>query len=173
MASLAELIKRGAPLNAVHPTAGLGLTLDTNGSLPEAVRKLLPGYVFDRTEYAAEVTISATAVASANTIVTAATLQFDGSTPINIDFWAPYVNVGANASGNQVSLYLFDNGTSIGRAAISSTTANTTLALPIFASRKLTPTAGQHIYSARAIRSNADGAFGSEGSPGFIRITRA
>jgi len=121
------------------------------------------------------VSCTATTEATANTIVTASAVTFDGSTAAVIEFFCP--NFDASDSPT-FSLFLYD-GTSIGFLMQRSVTAGTAMG-PIYVSRRLTPSAASHTYSIRGDVSSGSGVSvkagaGGAGSvvPAFIRITRA
>lgn len=126
------------------------------------------------------VSITATAEASANSIVSAGAVSFDGSTEVRIRFWAPWWNPDVTTAGNFIALYLFDGSTSLGRmglrfnqaAAINNHTG------PVYAESILTPSNASHTYSYRAIVNTGTGTVqaGAGGSgadnPAFIEIVR-
>lgn len=134
---------------------------------------------YDYIEFTAPVAISATTEATANTVVTGSAVAYDGATAIVIEFFAPYYNQGT--ATNAIDLVLYDGSSSIG--ILSSSGADTTTAHrhgPVYASRRLTPSAASHTYSIRAFitggaNGNVQAGAGGNGNwmPGFIRITRA
>ena len=132
------------------------------------------------TQYTAASTISATTEGTANTIVAASAITFDG-TAVVIDFFAPYCDPQPNAAGNQANVFLYEDGVSIGRLAVISMAAPASAEIlnPVRLSRRMTPSAGSHTYSIRASRTNANADFGGGAGglgaymPGYIRITKA
>ena len=135
-----------------------------------------PGLELAYTEFTADVTISATVEASATTIVTAAALDLDGQA-IDVEFYCPRLDVADTA--DDVLLTLWDGSTDLGRLAyLISTGAD--MSWPVHATRKITPTVGQHTYSIRGWKVAAGAAVAKAGSggtgsllPGFIRVSRA
>jgi hypothetical protein len=130
-------------------------------------------------EFTASVTISATTEATANTIVTAAAVTFDGVTPVIIEFFAPYVSTAATAAA-AVIVNLFDGASAIGALGnLTNPTGTGGLNAPMRLARRLTPSAAAHTYGFRAFAGGGNGGVGAGpgGSgaymPGFIRIRRA
>ena len=161
---------------APQATGGQGLALDPTGQLPSAVRQVTRGYELSYTEFTGNVSITATTEATANTIVTAPALIFDGQTPIIIKFSA-FEAVTA-AAGTQLNFWLYDGANSIGGLAALFASAGT-VAAQVEREREFTPTVGPHTYSIRASNSAAGTAtvFSGAGGvgnnlPGFLRITR-
>jgi len=120
----------------------------------------------------ANVSVTATVEATADSVVAAPALTFDGTTPVLIEFCASAVVPG----GGSVTLLLYQDGTSLGFLAwVTAASAY----IPVFARRRITPTAGNHTYSIKAITSGGTGLVmagnGTAGnySPAHIRITRA
>lgn len=132
-------------------------------------------------EITSPVTISATSEATADTVVTAGAITFDGSTRVCIEFFSDSVAPGATAA-SAIAIFLYDGASSIGyiwfcKKDSSATAQNGTTGC--HAVRYLTPSAGSHTYSIRASRSVSNGSIyagaGGSGndSPAFIRISRA
>lgn len=139
-----------------------------------------PGYVFDYLEKASNSAVSATTEAAASTIHTSNAVTYDGSTTIWIEFWAPYVDVAANAGSNNIQFCLYDGASSIGLFSLNG--GGSTAAVDqggVTLKRRLTPSAGAHTYSIRAFRSNANctvvGGAGGVGvsMPMYIQQTKA
>lgn len=140
---------------------------------------LPPGHEFDYVEKTSDTSITATAEASANAIVTGNAVTYDGSTPILIEFFCNYVGQAAADTSFQVFLY---DGTSIGRLALVTNPTATgytgNFRTQIKATRRLTPTAGAHTYSVRATTSSGTatvgGGAGGSGNqmPAYIRQTK-
>ena len=137
---------------------------------------LPPGHEFDYVEKTSNTTISATTEGAADTIVTGASVTYDGSTAVYIGFYATNIQV---ASGGSVTICLFQDGSAIGNLWFNSgadTSENTPCGLVL---RKLTPSAGAHTYSIRGFRATGNGtiAGGAGGSgaamPCFMRIFKA
>ena len=124
------------------------------------------------TQFTSSVTINNGTEAGANTIVTASAITADGSTPIYVEFFAPLVR---NTNISAVTVYLFEDGTSLGPwAAADITAANS--GYPIYCGLRRVPAAGSRTYSVRANRGAGTGTvYGGAGGtgvtqPGFIRI---
>lgn len=136
--------------------------------------QLPPGHELDFVEFTSDVSISATTEATANTIVTANAVAFDGSTRVKIEYWIEQV---VTVSGANLQLWLYDGSSSIGRIgrflddSASRMTAN--------GIRFLTPSNASHTYSIRGSTGSgtatAGAGAGGTGNavPGFIRITIA
>lgn len=139
----------------------------------------LPGYEYDYAQITSPVSVTATAEASANTVVSGASVAYDGATVVLIEFWAPWWNPDTTSAGNFIALYLYDGSTSLGRIGLR---FNQVAAVnnhgPVSAARRLTPSNASHTYSIRAIVSAGTGTVqaGAAGSgndnPAFIRITK-
>ena len=159
---------------AAAGVAGVAARRDHKHAMPGA-REL--SYV----QFTSAIAVTNSVEASADTIVTAAAIAFDGSTPIIIEFGAPDVT-GAAAAGALMIFRLFDGSSSIGAPYIlrSETAAGPRLGVR-FTVPKFTPAAATKTYSIRATTTSTTGApqvgagAGGAGAfmPGFIRITRA
>lgn len=140
---------------------------------------LPPGYEFDYVEKTSNTTISATAEASADTVVTGSAVTYDGSTAVVIEFFTPYARPAIDAAGRLLSIYLYDGSSSIGRMGAYITPAASNDSKPILLRRRLTPSAAAHTYSIRATINASTGGLnaGAGGSgadmPSYIRITKA
>jgi len=135
-------------------------------------------YELGYTEYTANVAISATTEATANTVVTAPAITFNGTTVALVKFYAPGVETGATAASHIV-ICLYLDGTSIGFFGQVTTPAAAVTVAPVNLERRVTPAAGSRTYSVRAYRITSNGqVYGGTGGaanymPGFIRIERA
>ncbi len=130
-------------------------------------------------EITADVVLSATTEATANTIVTAPTVTFDGATAVLIEFFSPRITDGGATDGGW-QLFVYDGATSIGSIAFFQHGAASYIHAPVHARRRLTPAAGSHTYSIRGIKlgvnnATVQGGAGGSGAlvPAFIRITKA
>jgi hypothetical protein len=132
-----------------------------------------PGYSLDYKEFTSPVSVTATTEGTANTVITADSVAFDGAA-VWIEFSSPAVQP---AGGFTTSIVLRDDtaGTVLGRIAAVSGPA----AVPAVIRRRLTPAAGARIYSVRAYTVGGTaivgGGVGGSGAdmPGYISITKA
>lgn len=130
-------------------------------------------------EKTSDTSITATVEASADTVVTAGAIVFDGSTAVIIEFWTPALRAAATA-GAILNVWLFDGSSSIGRlAAVENPATSVFTAFPGLMGRRITPSAASHTYSIRSTVSTGTGTVrggaGGAGTlvPAYIRITRA
>lgn len=135
----------------------------------------------DYVEITSSVAPTATTEGTANTVVTANGIAFDGSTTIVIDFYCETLRPRIDGTAGSISLWLYDGASSIGRIALlsKSDAVAAGFGAPCFVSRRLTPSAATHTYSIRASVTGGTGSV-SAGTgvitgvqPAFIRITRA
>lgn len=152
-----------------------GKVIGSSGSAAAAV--FPPGYEFGYTAFTSPVTVSATTEATANTLVTAPAIAFDGSTIVRIEFFAPYADPG-NTTDKVITFCLYDGASSIG--FLGGARNGVTAAYgPIRLAQRLTPAAATKTYSVRAFVSanNYSVGAGAGGAaayvPGFIVITKA
>lgn len=147
-----------------------------SGTVASSARPV--GYRFTYDELTSNVVVSATTEAAATTVKTATAVTFDGLTTVRVEFFAPYVDVAANAGGNNVRFVLYDGSSSIGLLGLSGSGQTAVLDGPVMLGRELTPSAAAHTYSVRAFRTNANstvtGGAGASGNdvPGYIKITK-
>jgi hypothetical protein len=128
-------------------------------------------------EFTAPVTISATTLAAAQTVVTAPPVTVDGVTPLLVEFSCPYM---LSPTANSLDAYLFMDGVSLGVIARNFPSGGTTN-FPVRAARRLTPAAGARTFSVRGVGGAGGGQFyagvgdASQGTflPSFIRVTQA
>lgn len=127
---------------------------------------LAPGYELAYAEYDAVVNVTTFSNAGlANTLLTLPSVTFDGSTPVMVEFFAPWANPGTNS---RLRFWLFD-GSAVARTAGLVYTPSTTdshMQVPVRLAVSLTPAAGAHVYSFRADfdSANAQGTVGA-GNP--------
>jgi hypothetical protein len=154
-----------------------GKVVGSSGSAAAAV--FPPGYTFAYNEFTAAVTVSATTEGTANTVVTASAVTFDGSTIAKIEFFAPSVTLGTT-SGDQVIFLLYLDGASIGIIGQMNLNPAGGAIFPAPLARRLTPASGSRTYSIRAYKvgtGNGTVTAGVGGTPavylpGYIRITK-
>lgn len=127
------------------------------------------------TEFTSDVTITATTVGTAGQIVTAGAITYE-AVPHLIEFYCPQATQGAA----QNFLVLRDGTTVLGTLTRF---ASGVSAAPIYAVRRLTPSAASHTYNVASWNASAStwtyqaGTGGTAGDastdlPGFIRISR-
>jgi hypothetical protein len=129
-------------------------------------------------ERTTNLSVTATTEGTAQSIVAAAAITFDGSTRALIELFTP---AGLPATGAALWIVLYDGGSSIGQWGVyQATTSTTSLATSIYLARFLTPSAASHTYSARAYTTTgtssiqcSTGGGGGNKVPAFIRITKA
>lgn len=132
-------------------------------------------YRVDYVAYTSSTNVSQTAEGSADTIVTANGVAFDGSTIARIDFFVPRARPAASAGAN-LEFVLYDGASSIGLLGRIFSAAATSANVAVKLEHYLTPSNATHTYSIRAIVSTGTGvvAGGAGGSgaimPGFIAI---
>jgi hypothetical protein len=153
------------------------ITIDAKGRVTALTSATIAGGAgakLSYVEYSAPVTISATSEATADTVVTASAVVFNGTTEVEISFYC-YTVISAPSAG--IVFCLYDGASSIGRWAITQNPdAVTQMTFPAFLSRILTPSAASHTYSVRAYRFTANctvnAGVGGVGNPmpGYVRI---
>jgi hypothetical protein len=152
-------------------------SLDATGKVPGSQIASVSGELA-YAEITSNVNVTATTQATANPIVTAPAVTFDGTTIALIDFYAPLVR--SPAGGAATILVLFEDGAAIGTLAqVLGSTAQ--VDAPVRVTRRLTPAAGSRTYSVRAYVPSGTGiVYAGPGGPGvfvpvpaFIRIIRA
>ena len=116
-----------------------------------------PGHEFDYAEKTSDTNITATTEGTADTIVTANAVTYDGSTAIYVEACGAMQGPAISSPGMQV--YLYDGASSIGIIAsfagpgVLSATI-TAIKIPFSTRVRLTPSAASHTYSLRAITSS-------------------
>lgn len=170
----------GSKLSNIPPSKIAGYPADPLKVLKgDATWAQPPGTELAYNEFTANVAITAVNPATANTVVTASAVTFDGATAVIIEFHAGRVDGSANA-GNQCIFELYDGATDLGIVGVPFINpAATTLSTGAFrASRRLTPSAGAHTFSVRAWAStgtaSVSAGIGGAGTflPGYIRILK-
>lgn len=122
------------------------------------------------TAFTADVSITATTEATANTVVTAGAFTADGSSAYVVEFFAPGVGTGTNVT----KLWLYQDGASIGQLGVSLILSGS--ATPVMVGRRLVPASGSRTYSIRASVDAGTGTVyagaGGNGNvcPGYIRV---
>lgn len=122
--------------------------------------------------------VTATVESSADLVVAAPAVTFDGVTPIVVELFTPG-GLAPNVAGAVLYCLLYQDGVSLGRMGAILNNAAVTLVTPMLMRRRLTPTAGSHTFSFAAIVSggtgNVQAGAGGVGAymPAYIRILRA
>lgn len=152
---------------------------DSAGAVTDVVAE--GGYVSGEmayVEFTSPVTISATTEATADQIVSAGSVSFDGSTAVIIEFFTPEC-VNPNATDN-ARFAVYDGSSSLGELARTLTAAvGSGLGFPVYLRYRLTPSNASHTYSIRGWKGtnnwSAQAGAGGAGAfmPGFIRISKA
>lgn len=178
-AAIEAVINGGLDTNNLKPSAGI--VASQIAGFPADVTKKLRGDgtwgkdELSSTPFTSPVVISASTEATANTIVTAPSLSFDGAIVIAIKFVCPGLLAGGSATGT-AHITLFEDGVSLGdlyRGQLGSSEASA-----CFAAVRRTPAAGAHVYSVRGYRSSANFTVqagpGGPGAilPGYLDIER-
>lgn len=155
-----------------------GMVLEVaSGASPGVQWDLPSGHEFSYAEITSSVTVSATAAASANDVVTTSAVSYDGSTAVMIEFFAPFGECGSGA-GTFLICNLFDGSTDLGRIATVRNVAAQLLQVPIIGKRRLTPSNASHTYNIKAWRVSANGSIGAAAGgtdttlPAYIRVTK-
>lgn len=128
-----------------------------------------PGFEFGYGEQTANVSVTATTEATANTVVTSTAFTADGATAVYIEFFAPAAQPDNGAAGRTLLFWLYEDGTSIGELGQLITPAAAFMQTPTYLLRKRTPIAGSRTYSIRASVSAGTGTvFGGAGGSGTV-----
>ena len=119
------------------------------------------------------VTVSSTTEgASGTSVIPALTVVCDGS-PVLVEFCAGRVDAPSNASGNTVITNLLYDGANQGRLSLTGSGSNAQVVAPVFASFRITPTAGVHTFAVTAFRSNANGyVWNDNNGRAFLRVSK-
>jgi hypothetical protein len=170
-------------LNAPHPTPGMGLVLDYNGQLPQAVVQTLPGYEIAYVEMpasaAGDVNVTSTTQATPTSVLALPAVTFDGQTTIYVEYFPGRGAQAANVAGNILVLDLWDGATNLGDMLDVATSTATAPILPIgVAKRKLRPSVGPHTFTIQGWLTGAGtGVVYGRGDagylPGYLRLVRA
>lgn len=165
-----DLVQGTGSNTAAKLSAGAsGKVLQAAGATTAVAWKYPPGYEFDYVEKTSNTNITATTEASANTVLTANSVTYDGSTIIEIEWFSPNIQTPSVSAGS-ILICLFD-AVGGGAAAVIGTLANyvgkaaVEIYGPGIGKVRITPTAAAHVYSIRAYVTANTGIV-SGGSPG-------
>jgi hypothetical protein len=134
-------------------------------------------WVADELAYAqvtGTVNVTATAYATADVLITAPAVTLDGGL-VMVEYFAPSVTT---AAAGQIGVALWDGTTDLGIIAQFQSGGTGSQRTPLLARRRLTPTAGSHTFSVRAVVAGGTAAFSSgpggasQLSPAYLRLTR-
>ena len=161
-------------------TAGTNLTI--TGTTIDAASGAgdLAGKELDYAQVTSNTNITATTEATANTIVTGASVAYDGSTIVMVEFWCNHAAPDPANASRDIRFWLYDGSSSIGFIAYIQQTGDggNSQYVPVHGMRRITPSNASHTYSIRASVNAGTGlvAAGAGGNgnvaPAFIRITR-
>lgn len=135
-----------------------------------------PGTELAYNEFTSNVSITATTEATANTVVAASAVAFDGATRVRVEFYAVLLHPPV---GQSIVIVLYDGSSSIGVLGQASNATAVAVDQGAMEARFLTPSNASHTYSVRAYVTSGTGTVysGAAGAgvyvPGYIRITRA
>lgn len=135
------------------------------------------GLQLDYVEVTSNLTVSATADASADDFIVGNALTFDGATKIRIEVYSPFIQTSTTVIG---LLNLFDGSTDLGRIVNSApATSSGNCSMNIIGARLLTPTAGLHTYKIKAWKTGGTVLIGAGTGgvatylPAYYRVTIA
>ena len=122
---------------------------------------------------------TATTEGTANTVITGNAVTYDGATTVLVEFFSPYARPDDTTNGRELRIYLYEDGSSIGRMALYIAGQGGGPAPGHIAKRRITPSAGSHTYSIRASVNAGTGTIlaGAGGSgndmPAYMRIVKS
>jgi hypothetical protein len=135
-----------------------------------------PGAELQYTEITTGVTITATSNTTPDVCITGAALTFDGTTSIMVEVFSYSLSTPAQ-QGGEVSLYVWDGATNLGRVVRQGGGGTATNMACVCFRMRVTPTAGSHTFSVRGTVNISSGILGAGAAPGqspaYLRITRA
>lgn len=125
-----------------------------------------------------DVNVTGTTSGTANTVVTADAINFDGSTAVLIEFFSYGVQP-VNVVGGQLIIGLFEGSTLVSTVALVQGVSTNPMIVPAHIVQRLTPSSGSKTYSIRAWTGSgtsivkAGTGSGGAAAPAFVRISRA
>ena len=135
-----------------------------------------PGFEWAYNEITSNAAIAANSEGTANTVVAASAVTFDGA-PVLVEFFTSRADC-QNTLGAALVVLLQEGATVLGRLALVLNPAAQAFAVPILAHYRFTPTAAAHTYTVTAYTTSGsatiEAAGGGSGAqmPAFIRITK-
>lgn len=164
----------GAPARLALAAAGKVPT----GTGSSVAASYPPGYEFSYVEFTSDKTSTHTTEATSDTVVASASVAYDGSTIVNVEFYCPIL-FPPTVDGGKAIVLLYEDSTVLGQIAVARTSsAATAIGWPCHVSRRLTPSNASHTYTIKLMTTagtaNASAGAGGTGAemPGFIRITK-
>lgn len=135
---------------------------------------------FDYTQITSTVSVGSTSAAAPTDVIVAPSVTYDGSTVVLFQFYCALVGTPAG-NGAFLRVGLWDGSTDLGRiASMTNPTGVPSMAIPVHAVMRLTPSAGAHTYKIVAWVSSGTGTInagigGPTGVvvPAFFRQSRA
>lgn len=179
-------VQHNSVLVGTEPTLdlidGAGFTFTVVDDGPNTRIQVTPagysGRVLGYAEITANVTISAASEATADVIVTAPAVTFNGTTAAMVEFYGGDCRTFADAAAD-VEFFLYMDGATLGRLGVLQSAGTAGVISPVALSRRVVPAAGAHTFSMRADQSGGNGIIragvGGAGNnlPVFIRVVQA
>lgn len=135
-----------------------GATSITNANITDKRRratvgggKASGGLLYEGTGTSA-VTVTSNNEALPTTVLTASALYFDGATEIEVEFYAPFVDLNDGA-GASLGLCLWDGATNLGRIFLAKSGAAGDFWYPCTGKHRLTPSEGVHTFAVKGFQS--------------------
>lgn len=164
-------------------TAGSGITITDNSPSAGDITITATGAgaggfaVVAYQEFTSNVPVTGTTEGGATTIVTAGAFTPDGTSAYLVEFYACEARPNG-AAGGTLTVYLYLDGSSIGRICGVVDPAAASMFVPLYGARRLIPSNASHTFSVRAADNagsgRIDGGAGGSGNlmPGYIMVTR-
>lgn len=141
-------------ITAARPVAGESIATDWGQQIHDAVES---AGVLGRQTFTAAVTISATTEAAANTIVTAPAVVLGSAQSVDIEVDIPYISMPNDVANRSLNLWIYENGTSVGRLCSLQNPTAGSMSIPVFARLRRSLSAGTYTYSVRGSVSGSSG----------------
>jgi len=154
-------------------------TIDHTGLTGVGGSADLAGEELDYVQITSAASITGTSEGGATTVITGTSIALDGSTTILVEVDAPYWRPDGTNSGDNISLWLFDGATHLGRLKFFRQRSTGFFEVPLHAEIRLTPSNASHQYIVKASVNAGTGSIGAgpggsggDDVPAFLRITR-
>ncbi len=139
----------------------------------------MPGFKLDYVEITSSVTVTATAAASATTVIDGNAISLDGSTLVKVEFHTELAEY--NVAGNELIVVLYDGSTQLGYMCEVEIPTSAFMGCALKGERYLTPSNGSHTFHIKAFKTSGSGtatiyaASGGAGArlPAWYRVTVA